>query len=75
MANIREYCFMSRKIRAAVVGYGNMRKYVVEVLECAPDLEVADVVSRGASNVPAELRSYEVVTSFPVRYAHQQPRT
>ena len=26
------------KIRAAVVGYGNIGKYVVEALEAAPDL-------------------------------------
>lgn len=27
------------KIRAAVVGYGNIGKYVVEALEAAPDLK------------------------------------
>ena len=29
-----------RKIRAAVVGYGNIGQYVVEALEAAPDFEM-----------------------------------
>lgn len=27
-----------KKIRAAIVGYGNIGKYVLEALEAAPDL-------------------------------------
>ena len=34
------------KIRAAVVGYGNIGKYVVEALEAAPDFEIAGIVRR-----------------------------
>ena len=50
------------KIRAAVVGYGNIGKSVVEALEVAPDFEIAGVVRRsGAANKPAELEGYEVV--------------
>ena len=50
------------KIRAAVVGYGNIGKSVVEALEVAPDFEIAGVVRRsGAANKPAELGGYEVV--------------
>ena len=30
-----------KKIRAAIVGYGNIGKYVLEALEAAPDFEVA----------------------------------
>ncbi|MBQ5402467.1 MAG: diaminopimelate dehydrogenase, partial [Bacteroidales bacterium] len=30
-----------KKIRAAVVGYGNIGKYTVEALEAAADLEIA----------------------------------
>ena len=33
-----------KKIRAAIVGYGNIGKYVLEALEAAPDFEVAGVV-------------------------------
>lgn len=50
------------KIRAAVVGYGNIGKYVVEALEVAPDFEIAGIVRRqGAENKPLELSAYEVV--------------
>ncbi|MGL5272344.1 MAG: diaminopimelate dehydrogenase [Phocaeicola sp.] len=51
-----------KKIRAAVVGYGNIGKYVLEALEAAPDFEVAGIVRRnGAENMPAELSAYSVV--------------
>lgn len=51
-----------KKIRAAIVGYGNIGKYVLEALEAAPDFEVAGVVRRnGADNKPAELNEYPVV--------------
>ena len=51
-----------KKIRAAVVGYGNIGKYVVEALEAAPDFEIAGIVRRnGAENKPAELEPYAVV--------------
>ena len=33
-----------KKIRAAVVGYGNIGKFSVEALEAAPDFEIAGVV-------------------------------
>ena len=50
------------KIRAAVVGYGNIGKSVVEALQVAPDFEIAGIVRRsGAENKPAELANYEVV--------------
>ncbi len=51
-----------RKIRAAVVGYGNIGHYALQALEAANDFEVAGVVRRnGAENKPAELEQYEVV--------------
>ncbi len=51
-----------KKIRAAVVGYGNIGKSVVEALQAAPDFEIAGVIRRnGAENNPAELAAYEVV--------------
>lgn len=50
-----------KKIRAAVVGYGNIGHYVLEALEAAPDFEIAGIVRRDASNVPAELAAYKVV--------------
>ena len=51
-----------KKIRAAVVGYGNIGKSVVEALQSAPDFEIAGIIRRnGAENKPAELAAYEVV--------------
>jgi diaminopimelate dehydrogenase len=50
------------KIRAAVVGYGNVGRFALEALEAAPDFEVAGIVRRnGAENKPLELSQYEVV--------------
>ena len=53
-----------KKIRAAIVGYGNIGKYVLDALQTAPDFEVAGVVRRDAANVPAELKDYVVVSDI-----------
>jgi len=53
-----------KKRRAAVVGYGNIGKFVVEAIEASPDFEVAGVVRRSAANPPAELASYRVVEAI-----------
>lgn len=54
-----------KKIRAAIVGYGNIGKYALEALEAATDFEVAGVVRRqGAHDKPAELQAYEVVSDI-----------
>ncbi|MEG1545462.1 MAG: diaminopimelate dehydrogenase [Tannerellaceae bacterium] len=53
-----------KKIRAAIVGYGNIGKYVLEALEAAPDFEVAGVIRRDANNVPDELKAYAVTDSI-----------
>lgn len=51
-----------KKIRAAIVGYGNIGQYVLEALEVASDFEVAGVVRRnGTENKPSELNDYPVV--------------
>ena len=45
-----------KKVRAAIVGYGNIGHYVLEALQAAPDFEIAGVVRRaGAENKPEEL--------------------
>ena len=49
------------KIRAAIVGYGNIGKFVVEALDAAPDFEIAGIVRRDASNIPAEISHLPVV--------------
>ena len=54
-----------KKIRAAIVGYGNIGKYALEAIEAAPDMECAGVVRRaGAENKPAELADYPVVKNI-----------
>lgn len=51
-----------KKIRAAVVGYGNIGRYAVEALEAASDFEIAGVVRRqGGKDKPLALTPYEVV--------------
>lgn len=54
-----------KKIRAAVVGYGNIGHFTVEALEAAPDFEIAGIVRRqGAKDKPAELAAYDVVSDI-----------
>ena len=53
-----------KKIRAAIVGYGNIGRFVLDALEEAPDFEVAGVVRRSINNIPAELNGYSVVTDI-----------
>lgn len=54
-----------KKIRAAIVGYGNIGHYTLQALEAAPDFEVAGIVRRnGAENRPEELKAYEVVKNI-----------
>ncbi|MGL5730365.1 MAG: diaminopimelate dehydrogenase [Bacteroidales bacterium] len=51
-----------KKIRAAIVSYGNIGKYVFEALQAAPDFEIVGVVRRDASgSKPAELAETPVV--------------
>lgn len=54
-----------KKIRAAVVGYGNIGRYTIEALRASDDFEIAGVVRRnGAENKPEELAPYQVVKSI-----------
>ena len=54
-----------KKVRAAIVGYGNIGHYVLQALQAAPDFEVAGIVRRaGAENRPEELNNYPVVKNI-----------
>ncbi len=54
-----------KKLRAAIVGYGNIGKYVVEALQTAPDFEIAGVVRRALpEEKPLELSYIPVVTDI-----------
>ncbi len=52
---------MSNKIRAAIVGYGNIGKSVMEALLSAPDFELAGIVRRSTTNQPKELEGITIV--------------
>ena len=49
-----------KKIRVAIVGYGNIGKYVLEAIEASYDAEVAGIVRRNIKDIPAELKDYTV---------------
>ena len=51
-------------IKAAIVGYGNIGKYVLETLIASPDFEITGIVRRDNSNISEELKPYKVVTSI-----------
>lgn len=54
-----------KKFKAAIVGYGNIGKYVLDALEASKDFEVAGVVRRNADSVqPKELLDIPVVSDI-----------
>lgn len=55
---------MNNRIRVAIVGYGNIGKYVVESIQEAVDIDLVGIVRRDVSNIPSEIKNYEVVASL-----------
>lgn len=54
-----------RKIKVAVVGYGNIGKYSIEALEASSDMECVGVVRRTATKEGCpELETYKVVSDI-----------
>lgn len=54
-----------KKVRAAIVGYGNIGKYVLQALQAAEDFDIAGIVRRsGAKDLPNELKPYQVVSDI-----------
>lgn len=54
-----------KKIKAAVVGYGNIGRYSLEALLASPDFELTGVVRRhGAVDMPEELKDIKIVKSI-----------
>ena len=49
-----------KKIRAAVTGYGNIGKRVLEALEASVDFEVAGIADPYLTDIPVELKRYTV---------------
>ena len=52
------------KIKAAIVGYGNIGHFVLQSLQEADDFEIAGIVRRSVGSQPAELAPYKVVTDI-----------
>lgn len=52
------------KIRACVVGYGNIGKFAIDAINKAPDMELAGVVRRSLSNTSEKLNNTPVVTDI-----------
>ena len=53
-----------KKIRAAIVGYGNIGRFALEALQAADDFEVAGVVRRNPTETVPELRDIPVVANI-----------
>ena len=53
-----------KKIRAAIVGYGNIGRYALQALREAPDFEIAGIVRRNPAEVPFELQPFRVVSDI-----------
>lgn len=51
-------------IKAVIVGYGNIGRYTLDALLAAGDFEIAGIVRRDATNVPEELKGYNVVSDL-----------
>ena len=50
-----------KKMRAAIVGYGNIGRYVLDAINASPDFEVAGIIRRNPEEKPAEIAHLNVV--------------
>lgn len=58
---------MEKKIRAAVVGYGNIGRYTLDALLAAEDFEVAGIVRRNPANrddIPSDIKVVGSITEL-----------
>lgn len=55
---------MIKKTRVAIIGYGNIGKYVIDTILHTPDFEIAGVVRRSTQNIPSQLKEFEVTDSI-----------
>ena len=56
--------FTMTKIKAAIIGYGNIGRYALQAIEASADMECAGIVRRNTENKPTELAGYQVVKSI-----------
>ena len=55
---------MKKKTRAAIIGYGNIGKYVIDNITHSSDFEIAGIVRRNIDNNPTELKEFVVTDSI-----------
>lgn len=55
---------MIKKTRAAIIGYGNIGKYVIDTILHTSDFEIAGIVRRSTKNIPSQLKEFEVTDSI-----------
>lgn len=55
---------MIKKTRTAIIGYGNIGKYVIDTILHTPDFEIAGIVRRNVQDIPSELKEYIVTDSI-----------
>ena len=53
-----------KKIRAAIIGYGNIGKCVLETIEASPDFEVAGIVETNPAIIPTKTTHWEFTDSI-----------
>lgn len=56
--------YAMKKIRAAIIGFGNIGRFTLEALQAAPDFEVAGVVRRNPDETDPALAGIPVVKSI-----------
>lgn len=55
---------MTNKTRVAIIGYGNIGKYVIDTILHSSDFEIAGIVRRNPSEIPAELKNFVITDSI-----------
>ena len=53
-----------KKTRAAIIGYGNIGKYVIDTILHTSDFEIAGIVRRNIKQIPSELKEFVVTDSI-----------
>jgi len=55
---------MIKKTRAAIIGYGNIGKYVIDTILHSSDFEIVGIVRRNPSDTPPELKNFVITDSI-----------
>lgn len=55
---------MIKKTRVAIIGYGNIGKYVIDTILHSSDFEIVGIVRRNPSDTPPELKNFVITDSI-----------